>query len=75
MVLSVTDTGEGIASEHLPHLCERFYRVDASRTRGNGGAGIGLAICWSIVEAHGGSMQIESILGKGTAVRIVLTGT
>jgi signal transduction histidine kinase len=49
----VTDTGEGIAPEHLPHLGERFYRVDAARSADTGGTGLGLAICRSITEAHG----------------------
>jgi signal transduction histidine kinase len=75
VTVTVTDTGEGIAPEHLPHLGERFYRVDAARssgTGGTGGTGLGLAICRSITEAHGGRMTIESKVGEGTAVRIRL---
>jgi heavy metal sensor kinase len=72
VTVTVTDTGEGIAPEHLPHLGERFYRVDAARSAGTGGAGLGLAICRSITEAHGGRMTIESKLGEGTTVRIQL---
>jgi heavy metal sensor kinase len=76
VTVTVADTGEGIAPEHLPHLGERFYRVDAARSaapRGYpGGTGLGLAICRSIVEAHGGRMTIESKVGEGTAVRIRL---
>ncbi|MHB9133027.1 MAG: ATP-binding protein [Armatimonadota bacterium] len=72
IVLTVTDTGEGIAPEHLPHLGERFYRIDAARARQHGGAGLGLAICRSIVEAHHGAMTIESTLGEGTRVTVVL---
>jgi two-component system phosphate regulon sensor histidine kinase PhoR len=72
VTVTVTDTGEGIAPEHLPHLGERFYRVDAARTAGTGGIGLGLAICRSITEAHGGRMRIESRVGEGTAVRIRL---
>ena len=76
VTVMVTDTGEGISPEHLPHLGERFYRVDAARSaapRGRpGGTGLGLAICRSITEAHGGRMTIESTVGKGTAVRIRL---
>jgi heavy metal sensor kinase len=72
VTVTVTDTGEGIAPEHLPHLGERFYRVDAARTAVTGGTGLGLAICRSITEAHGGRMSIESQVGEGTAVRIWL---
>src|SRR5664279_3733698 len=52
--LFVVDTGEGIPAEHLPHVFERFYRVDTARDRAHGGSGIGLAITKSLVEAHGG---------------------
>jgi len=69
-IVVVQDTGEGIAPEHLPHLFERFYRVDAARTRKDGGSGLGLAICKNIVEAHGGRLKIESQPGVGTTVRI-----
>jgi signal transduction histidine kinase len=72
VVARVIDTGEGIAGEHLPHLGERFYRVDAARTRKQGGTGLGLAICQSIVEAHKGSLTIESEVGKGTTVTVRL---
>jgi heavy metal sensor kinase len=72
VTVTVTDTGEGIAPEHLPRLGERFYRVDAARSAATGGAGLGLAICRSITEAHGGRMTIESQLGEGATVRIRL---
>ena len=72
VTVTVTDTGEGIASEHLPHLGERFYRADAARSSGTGSIGLGLAICRSITEAHGGRMTIESKVGEGTAVHIQL---
>lgn len=68
-VLIVSDNGPGIAEEHLPHLFERFYRIDRSRARIQGGAGLGLAIAHSIMTAHGGSLTVASTLGKGTAFR------
>lgn len=70
-VVEVADTGEGIAREHIPHLTERFYRVDASRTGATGGSGLGLAICRTILEGHGGKLEIESELGIGTKVRAI----
>jgi two-component system heavy metal sensor histidine kinase CusS len=66
--LSVVDSGIGIATEHLPKLGDRFYRVDPSRTDAPGGAGLGLAIVKSIVALHGGRFLIESTVGKGTTV-------
>lgn len=72
VTVTVMDTGEGIAPEHLPHLGERFYRVDAARSGSTGGTGLGLAICRSIIEAHGGRMTIESQVGVGTTVRLQL---
>ncbi len=72
VVIVVADTGEGIAAHHLPHLGERFYRVDESRTRADGGTGLGLSICRGVVEAHGGEMVFESVLGQGTTVRVTL---
>lgn len=70
----VTDTGEGIEAEHLPHLGERFYRVDAARARKDGGTGLGLAISRAIAQAHGGTLQIASERGKGTRVTVQLAG-
>ncbi len=72
VVVRIRDTGEGIPPEHLPHLCERFYRVDTARSRERGGTGLGLAICRSIVEAHGGHLSFESQVGVGTAVTVRL---
>ncbi|MBB6052442.1 sensor histidine kinase [Armatimonas rosea] len=69
---TVTDTGEGIPAEHLAHLGERFYRVDSARARTGGGTGLGLAISRAIVEAHGGTLEIQSEVGKGTTVRVTL---
>jgi len=70
--LSVTDEGEGIASEHLPRLTERFYRVDSGRSRAMGGTGLGLAIVKHIVERHRGRLDIASVVGKGTTVTVLL---
>lgn len=64
--IDVTDTGVGIAPEHLPHVFDRFYRVDPSRARETGGSGLGLTIARRIVEAHGGTMGVESTVGRGT---------
>jgi two-component system OmpR family sensor kinase len=72
VVITVADTGEGIPPEHLPHVCDRFYRVDAARSRAQGGAGLGLAIGQSIAQAHGGTLAIESEVGRGTTVRVTL---
>lgn len=70
--LTISDTGEGIAPEHLERVFERFYRVDSGRTRDRGGSGIGLAIARALVEAHGGRIQAESD-GPGMGARFVVT--
>ena len=72
VVFEVADTGEGIAPEDLPHVFERFYRGEKSRSRSTGGAGLGLAIARGIVEAHGGRIWAKSELGRGTTVRFTL---
>ncbi len=72
VTLKVADTGEGIPHEHLQHLGERFYKVDRARARTHGGTGLGLAICKSIIDAHKGSLQMQSVEGEGTTVTITL---
>jgi two-component system, OmpR family, phosphate regulon sensor histidine kinase PhoR len=66
--LSVTDTGSGIGTDHLPRIFERFYRADPSRSRAEGGTGLGLAIVKHLVEAHGGRVWAESDLSQGTTI-------
>jgi len=70
--LTVTDQGDGIAPEHLPRLTERFYRVDAGRSRTIGGTGLGLSIVKHIVERHRGRFDIASTVGKGSTVTVLL---
>ncbi len=72
--LWVADSGEGIAPEHLEHLFDRFYRVDAGRSRNQGGAGLGLAICKAIAEGHGGTIALTSERGRGARVDVTLPG-
>ncbi len=70
--LTVTDRGDGIAAEHIPHLTRRFYRTDPGRSRASGGTGLGLAIVKHIVERHRGRLDVESTLGEGTRVTATL---
>jgi two-component system phosphate regulon sensor histidine kinase PhoR len=70
--LSVRDEGEGIAPDHIARVTERFYRVDTGRSRSLGGTGLGLAIVKHIVERHRGRLNIESELGRGTCVHVLL---
>ena len=70
--VSVSDTGEGIPAEDLPHIFERFYRVDKSRARATGGSGLGLTIAKRLVEAHGGKITVQSKLGKGSRFSFTL---
>lgn len=70
--VTVADTGAGIPAEELPHIFERFYRVDRSRSRETGGGGLGLAIVKAIVQAHGGHISATSVVGEGTQMRFTL---
>ncbi len=70
----IVDNGRGIPKEEIARITEAFYMVDKSRSRKEGGAGIGMSLCQKIVKLHGGTMQINSRLGEGTVVRITLSG-
>jgi PAS domain S-box-containing protein len=72
VLVSVTDTGEGIPSDQLPHVFDRFFQVSSTRMGARHGAGLGLPIARGIVEAHGGTIWIESAQGRGTTVRFTL---
>lgn len=81
VTISISDSGPGIAAEHLPHLFERFYRVEGDRSRGGrdngrdnepGGAGLGLAIAYEIAWAHGGNLLVQSEVGRGTTLFVQL---
>jgi signal transduction histidine kinase len=68
----VADSGVGITAEDLPHIFERFYRADKSRSRAEGRNGLGLAICKAIVDAHGGSIEVASQVGSGSTFTVKL---
>ena len=74
--IRVSDTGPGIAAEHLPRIFDRFYRVGEARGQIDGGVGLGLSICRWIAEAHGGTIDVESTPGRGATfvVRLPLAG-
>jgi len=72
--LSVLDNGRGIPAEHLPHIFERFYQVDDSYSDQPRGNGLGLSIAKALVEAQGGSIQLESWVGEGTKVTLAFPG-
>ena len=72
MRLHVTDHGKGIPPADLPHIFERFYRVDKARSRDQGGTGLGLSIVKHIVQLHGGEVAAESQLNHGTTITVAL---
>jgi heavy metal sensor kinase len=71
-VISISDTGIGIPSEELPYIFDRFYRVDKARSRSEGGSGLGLAICQNIIKVHGGTIDVESKVQKGSTFHVRL---
>ena len=71
-LLEISDTGIGIANEHLAHLGERFYRVDKARSREIGGTGLGLSIVRGIAASHSGTLNLRSVPEQGTTVTLVL---
>jgi two-component system phosphate regulon sensor histidine kinase PhoR len=73
VAVEVTETGAGVDASHLPRLFERFYRADPARSRAQGGTGLGLAIVKHLVEAHGGRVEAESEVGRGTTIRFTLS--
>ena len=74
IVVSIHDSGPGIAPEHLPRLFDRFFRVDRGRNRAQGGSGLGLAIAQSIARRHGGRLEVASVVGQGSTFTAILPG-
>ncbi len=72
VTVRIEDNGPGIAEQHLPHIFDRFYRVDSDRAKQSGGSGLGLAIVKSIVDLHGGDIEVTSEVGKGTTISVTL---
>jgi two-component system sensor histidine kinase BaeS len=72
VVIQVADSGIGISEEDLPHIFDRFFKSDPARSGEKGGTGLGLPITKKIVEAHGGTIEVESVLGEGSTFRLVL---
>jgi signal transduction histidine kinase len=70
--VDIEDTGVGIAPEHLPYIFDQFYQIDRSKRKGDKGSGLGLTIAKKIVDAHGGSIQVSSEVGKGTIFTVLL---
>ena len=71
-IITVTDNGMGISKEDLPYIFQRFYRAEKSRERSSGGSGLGLAITKGFIEAHGGTISVESTLGEGSSFKVTL---
>ena len=71
--VEIEDNGKGMSEEQLSHITEPFYRTDKSRSRAEGGAGLGLALCKNIAEVHGAAMRFESKIGEGTKVFLDFT--
>ncbi len=72
VIILVKDTGIGIGKQDIPHLFERFYKVDKARTRKDNSTGLGLSIVKKIIEIHRGTIMVESELGKGTVLQVTL---
>ena len=72
VIIKISDNGCGISTEHIGHIFEPFYRVDKARSRMNGGSGLGLPFCHKIVEIHGGSIDVKSVVGEGTTFLVNL---
>ncbi|MBY0430179.1 MAG: two-component sensor histidine kinase, partial [Rhodospirillales bacterium] len=72
VAISIRDSGEGIAKEHLPRLTERFFRIDSARSRTIGGTGLGLAIVKHVVNRHRGLLTVDSIPGQGSIFTVYL---